>query len=475
MINMSKENFNKKVKEGKVFNLYLQFYGDEITPISIFYNLEGKNKFLLESAFFNENKGRFSYMGSNPYKKIFSRRDEVTTIDETENRFSFNGNVMKELKSNIKLPYDGELDAFAGGAIGYLGYDAVRLFEKIPDNNEDELNVPDSFFNLYKTIIVYDHLKHSIKILYNVFPEEEKSYESIAEELNSLKDKIKEIKSLHSIDEKHVKKEFKASVTKEHYESMVEKAKEYIKAGDIFQVVPSQRFTAETDEAPFEVYRRLRIVNPSPYLFYIEFDGFTVVGASPESLVKCSRGIVETNPIAGTRRRGETEEEDKRLKEELLTDEKERAEHLMLVDLGRNDIGRISKFGTVEVKRFMEIDFYSHVMHMVSTVSGSLKEDKDCFDALSACFPAGTVSGAPKIRAMEIIEELENVRRGIYAGSVGFFSFNGDMDNCIAIRTIVFKDNKAYIQAGGGVVYDSEGSFEYEESLNKLRALKEVI
>lgn len=474
MINLSKEAFNKKIQEGRYFSIYLQFYSDEITPISIFYNLEGKNKFLLESAFFHEGKGRFSYLGEDPYKKIFSKKTEVT-VSELGFNSSFEGNVLEVLKKNIKVPYEEEMEGFIGGAVGYLGYDAVRLFEKIPDSNEDELNIPDSFYNLYKTVIVYDHLKHSVRLIYNVFLEEQKSYEEIAEKLYSLEKKIKVIKKLHSIEDSKEQKKFKESLSKKEYEAMVEKAKEYIGAGDIFQVVPSQRFSVKTKEAPFEVYRRLRIVNPSPYLFYIEFDGFTAVGASPESLVKLSKGVVETNPIAGTRRRGDTKEEDQRLKEELINDEKERAEHLMLVDLGRNDLGRVSKFGTVKVKRFMEIDFYSHVMHMVSTVTGDLREDKDCFDALAACFPAGTVSGAPKVRAMEIIEELEKYRRGIYAGSVGFFSFNGEMDNCIAIRTIVFKEENAYIQAGGGVVFDSDKTFEYEESLSKLRALMEVI
>ncbi|MDP4090859.1 MAG: anthranilate synthase component I family protein, partial [Bacillota bacterium] len=332
-----------------------------------------------------------------------------------------------------------------------------------------------SCFYIYKTVICYDHFKQLVTISYRIFKDESISYDEALRRLKDIKQSIKNNGSLHGLERTQRSVEYVFNSTRVSYEESVEKAKDYIRKGDIFQVVLSQRLHTVIEEHPFQIYRRLRSLNPSPYMFYIEFDGFTVAGASPESLVKVSGRVVETNPIAGTRPRGKDRQQDELFKAELLADEKEKAEHLMLVDLGRNDIGKVSRFGTVKVERFMEIDCYSHVMHMVSTVSGELQENLDCFDALRSCFPAGTVSGAPKIRAMEIIDELEQTRRGIYAGAVGYFSFNGDMDTCIAIRTIVFKGNRAYIQAGAGIVYDSQKDKEYEETLNKLGAMREVI
>lgn len=327
----------------------------------------------------------------------------------------------------------------------------------------------------YKSFICYDHFKHRIYIVYNVYPDEDVEYEEVLQEINGLLQEIKstniEFHDLSPQEEKEVNYNF----TKEEFCQIVKKAKEYIEKGDIFQVVLSQRLKARVNSHPFEVYRRLRSKNPSPYLFYIDFGVFQLLGSSPESLVSVFGDKVTTNPIAGTRRRGKDVEEDLRLKDELLKDEKERAEHVMLVDLGRNDIGKVSEFGSVKIERFMEVDFYSHVMHIVSTVSGKLKRGLTAFDALIACLPAGTVSGAPKIRAMEIIDELENVRRSFYAGAVGYFSYNGNMDMCIAIRTILFKEGYAYVQAGAGIVYDSIPEMEYCETLNKAMALKEVL
>lgn len=477
MLNMDREDFERKVNSGEAFSLIYSMPGDEVTPISIFLNLNGSNRFLLESAFMKESKGRYSYMGCNPCMKIQSREAEVTIEHSNGVKESFKGDVLKVLKEHVHMEaneHNCDLP-FIGGAVGYLGYDAVRSFESIPDDNMDELQVPDSSFNIYDTIICYDHFKNIVQIIYQVFKNESRSFQDIVEHLEDVKANIMKPGSMHEMNKRKTSPEYSCNTTKDKFEEAVESARSYIKKGDIFQVVLSQRLSASIDEHPFEVFRRLRSLNPSPYLFYIEFDGFTAAGASPESLVKTMGSTVETNPIAGTRPRGKDKIMDEIFKKELVSDEKERAEHLMLVDLGRNDIGKVSKFGSVKLQRFMEVDCYSHVMHLVSNVSGEMKKEHDCFDALRACFPAGTVSGAPKIRAMEIIDELEQVRRGIYAGAVGYFSYNGDMDTCIAIRTIVFKNNKAYIQAGAGIVYDSQKTLEYEETINKLKALLEAI
>ncbi|AST59232.1 anthranilate synthase component I [Thermoanaerobacterium thermosaccharolyticum] len=304
----------------------------------------------------------------------------------------------------------------------------------MPSKNIDEIGIPDAYFMFYKEFICYDHFKHTVSVIYNVFSDDDETYDSIEKKLNLMIENIKNNVKSHELPPKSDVVSVESNFTLKEFCNIVEKAKEYIKNGDIFQVVPSQRLKIETKSKPFDIYRRLRSTNPSPYMFYIDFEDFQLIGSSPESLVSVFGDKVTTNPIAGTRRRGKCEEEDLKLKEELLNDEKERAEHVMLVDLGRNDIGKVSEFGSVKLDRFMEVDFYSHVMHIVSKVSGILKKGFTAFDALIACLPAGTVSGAPKIRAMEIIDELENVSRSFYAGSVGYFSFNGNMDMCIAIR-----------------------------------------
>ncbi len=469
-INLTRKEFESLKGQNKVFPFFAEINGDEITPIGIFYSLGGENKFLLESAERGRN-GRYSFIGANPYLKIYSRGYEVEIfnsnlkkekgriLDYTKNLFNINYDQL-----NLKIP-------FTGGAVGYVGYDVMRQYEKIPETNPDELKIPDSYLMFYKNFITYDHLTHKILIVKNIF--EKDSYEDSLKEFEKIEEDIRKVE-MHDLPVTQ-RKEFKSNFTEDEFCRIVERAKSYIKAGDIFQVVLSQRLSSESHSDPFEVYRRLRSINPSPYLFFIDFGDFQMTGSSPESLVNVFDGRVMTNPIAGTRPRGRNEDEDKKLALELMKDEKERAEHLMLVDLGRNDIGRISEFGTVKVERFMEIEMYSHVMHIVSTVSGKLKSSFTPFDALVSCLPAGTVSGAPKIRAMEIIEELENVKRSFYAGSVGYFSFNGNMDMCIAIRTILFKDQKAYIQGGAGIVYDSDPHREYHEALNKLKALQEAI
>ena len=387
------------------------------------------------------------------------------------------GKVLDYVKEQVSIPYlktDIPLP-FVGGAIGYVGYDVIRQYEKLPNVNPDELQAPEAYLMFYKQFISYDHYQHKMTLVHNVFPEDTEDYETITANLEKLAETMNQTNGIRPFQEVNPNQQVSSNVSEAEFCTLVEKAKEYIKAGDIFQVVLSQRLKIKSESEPFDIYRRLRTKNPSPYLFYIDLGDFQVVGSSPESLVTVQDGEVMTNPIAGTRRRGKNEEEDNELKKELLADEKERAEHVMLVDLGRNDIGRISEFGSVKLDKFMEVDIYSHVMHIVSKVTGKLKPGLTCFEALSACLPVGTVSGAPKIRAMGIIDELEKTKRGIYAGAVGYFSYNGNMDTCIAIRTIILKDGFAYVQAGAGIVHDSVPQSEYTETLNKAMALKEVI
>ncbi|OFI06084.1 anthranilate synthase component 1 [Clostridium acetireducens DSM 10703] len=476
MINITKEQFNRYKKENIVFPVVVEINGDEITPISIFYNLEGKNKFLFESCYNGQESGRYSFIGVNPYKTIKSYGDEIQVI-EKEGIEKFKGQVLDYIKKFVTVDYNSkEINIpFTGGAVGYAGYDIVRQYENLKCNNIDEINIPEAYFMFYKTIICYDHFRHTLSIIYNVLKESDEDYYSIINEINLLISKIKIKNNIHEIPKITEEKEFKSNFSEEEFCSIVNKAKEYIKKGDVLQVVLSQRLIADFNSNPFDVYRRLRSKNPSPYLFYIDFQDFQVVGSSPESLVSVKGDKVITNPIAGTRPRGRNSEEDNNLKKELLSDEKEISEHIMLVDLGKEDIGNVSEFGSVNVEKYMEVDFYSRVMHIVSKVSGKLKKDYSCFDALKSCLPAGTVSGAPKLRSMEIIDELENVKRGLYAGAVGYFSYNGNMDTCIAIRTVIFKDKKAYLQAGAGIVSNSNAKSEYIETLNKALGVKEVI
>lgn len=476
MINLSENEFLTLKKQNKVFPVQLTVNADQQTPIGIYYNLQGEHKFLLESVYSEREIGRYSFIGANPYKKIrsFGEKVEIIADGKTEHHL---GKVLDYVQEQVSVPYAevGIPLPFVGGAVGYVGYDVIRQYEKLPQENVDELNVPEAYLMFYKLFICYDHFQHKMTIVHNVFPEDAENYKSIVSRLQKVEGMLNEANGIQAFKESDLDKKLQSNLTETQFCDLVEQAKEYIKAGDIFQVVLSQRLTTDTQSEPFDIYRRLRSKNPSPYLFYIDFDGFQIVGSSPESLVTVQGRTVMTNPIAGTRVRGKTEEEDNKLKLELLTDEKEKAEHMMLVDLGRNDIGRISEFGTVKIDKFMEVEVYSHVMHIVSQVSGELKKGLTAFDALSACLPVGTVSGAPKIRAMAIIDELENTKRGIYAGAVGYFSYNGNMDTCIAIRTIILKDGKAYVQAGAGIVHDSVAKSEYAETLNKAMAMKEVI
>jgi len=476
MVNLTESEFEKKKSLNVIFPMFININGDELTPVNIFYKLKGKYKFLLESASNLGEEGRYSFMGSSPYMLLSSKGENITITKGTETK-NQKGKVLDYAEGHLLKAYEkSDLELpFVGGAIGYIGYDIIRQYENLPDNNPDELNLPETFLLFYNDFICFDHFKNTLLLIHNVIPEEDEDYNTVFNKLNAMKAMIDKEFPNHELIHSSQNKEVISNYKKEDFCSLVNKAKDYITAGDIFQVVLSQRLRIKNNVDPFEVYRKLRRSNPSPYMFYIDFESFKLAGASPESLVKVKNNKVITNPIAGTRPRGETAKEDQQLKEELLKDEKELAEHLMLVDLGRNDIGKISEFGSVKLDKFMEVEFFSHVMHICSKVSGTLRPGLNCFNALQSCLPVGTVSGAPKIRAMEIIDELENTRRGIYSGAIGYFSYDGDMDTCIAIRTIVFKDDFAYVQAGAGIVYDSVPESEYAETLNKTMALMEVL
>lgn len=462
MANITKKEFQSKKKSKAAFSLISEYRGDEITPIRLFNGLKGNRRFIFESGSTENYFGRYSFLGEDPYKEIVGN-----SLLEIEN-----------LKKEIRINFDNESNhfSFKGGAIGYMAYDTIALYEKkIVFKNEDKLNIPLIRFNLYSRYITYDHFTHKVFVIDNILENDNREYERIIKEqkeyILNLLYKPANIEELE--EKKDINIEFCTS--KEKYEENVRMAKEYILAGDIFQVVPSLRMKCETEKSFFEIYRSLREVNPSPYMYLIDYDTYQIIGSSPESVVSVKNGKVSTKPIAGTRKRGETPEIDSELEKELMKDKKELAEHVMLVDLARNDIGKISEIATVEVQDFMKVEKFSHVMHITSSVSGKLLNNLDGFDALSSCLPAGTLSGAPKIRAMEVIEELEEYSRGIYGGSVGYFSYGGDTDMAIAIRTMVMIGKTVYLQAGAGVVYDSVPEEEFEEAQNKLMALKEAL
>ncbi len=468
----------------------MEVYADMETPISLFKRFEDSGYcFLLESVEGGEKWARYSFIGRNPFLVLKSSCNK--TVIEDKNGFSRveEGNpidVLKKTMQAYKSPEIPEAPRFNGGAVGFFGYDLIRYYENLPNVPKDDLNLPESHFMFTDEVIVFDHLKQKIHIIVNLHVNGniERAYNSTTERIKSIYREI--ISSRWKIQDNFKpefggkKREFSynSNISKEEYCNNVIKAKQYIKDGDIFQVVLSQRLCVKTDQKPFNVYRVLRIINPSPYMYYLKFKDYCLAGSSPEMLVRVENGRVETCPIAGTRKRGSTLQEDEALEKELLADEKELSEHTMLVDLGRNDIGKVSKYGTVLVKDLMHIEKYSHVMHIVTNVQGDLRYDKTQFDALMSILPAGTLSGAPKVRAMEIIDEMETVKRGPYGGSIGYLSFNGNLDSCITIRTLIFKDGKAYVQAGAGIVADSIPEKEYEETINKagalLKALEEV-
>ncbi len=495
MYSPSLKDFLKLSRKGNVIPVYKEINADLDTPVSALLKIKkGSHSFLLESVEGQEKIARYSFLGSSP-ALIFKSKDGNIQIEDlrkhSRRRFRAESSPLDEIKSLLQdfKPVDIKgLPRFYGGLVGYIGYDMVRFFENIPDKNKDDLGLWDCVFMLTDNMLVFDHVNHTIKIVANImlspggrplsasqktsiYKKAVKKIESIHQELNKpLRGKELEFAAAHS-----KKAGVSSNFTRNEFSEIVNQAKRYIRKGDIIQVVLSQRFQARVKRPALDIYRKLRSLNPSPYMFFLQLEDLCLVGSSPEMLVRCEDGLVQTMPIAGTRRRGKTEEEDKRLAQELLQDKKERAEHLMLVDLGRNDLGKVCRSGEVRVAEFMRVERYSHVMHLVSEVRGRLDKKYDCYDLLKACFPAGTVSGSPKIRAMEIVDELENLRRGPYAGCVGYFSFSGNLDTCITLRTIVIKEGVAYIQAGAGIVADSVPEKEYLESVNKARAMLEAI
>ncbi|WP_127530746.1 anthranilate synthase component I [Paenibacillus kobensis] len=463
---------------------------DTETPIRVFQHFyKERNAFLLESVEGGVQWARYSFIGTDPFLLLYGKNGTMI-LEQKGEKTELRDKPLELLKAKLRTyrsPQLQDLPPFTGGAIGFFGYDLLQYYEKLPSHRIDDLQMNDLQFMFCDQVIVFDHVKQQIQVIGNVHIPEgatdqdiEAAYNATCARIDAAIERLQQPLPLQVTAGGPVPSdpelgEVKSNVTKEQFLANVDKAKDYIRAGDIFQVVLSQRFSIETEVNPLHVYRVLRTMNPSPYMYYLKLDDEIIVGTSPEALVKVDGDKVETRPIAGTRPRGKTPEQDAALEVELLADEKERAEHLMLVDLGRNDIGRVSEFGTVKCDAYMEIERYSHVMHIVSNVSGKLRQDKDFFDAFISCMPAGTVSGAPKLRAMEIIAELENESRGAYAGAIGYLGFGGSLNTCITIRTIIFKNGKAYVQAGAGIVWDSVPENEYEETVNKAKASLKAI
>ena len=479
-----KKEFIKKAKKGNLVPVFKEIVADMETPASAFRKISSKNFcFLLESVEGGENIARYSFLGSNPSILFSSKGQQASVIEDgKEKKYRMKKTPIEELKilmSRYKAVEENRLPRFYGGAVGYIGYDTVRFFEKLPDGNADKLNFPDTFFMFTDTILIFDHVNHTIKVVSNAFIKNSpiKAYNEAIKKIDTLvkllKQPLKPLPAESYARDKKIK--VSSNFTKDKFKKIVSKAKKYIRAGDIVQVVLSQRFQMDFKTDNFNLYRALRSVNPSPYMYYLKFKDLNIIGSSPEIHVRCEDGNVELRPIAGTRRRGKTRAEDARLEKELLSDEKEKAEHIMLVDLGRNDIGRVCGVGSISVPELMVIEKYSHVMHIVSDVRGTLKKGKNIYDLMKATFPAGTVSGAPKIRAMEVIDELENTKRGIYSGAIAYFSFSGNLDSAITIRTIVVKGKKAFIQAGAGIVADSVPEKEYYETVNKAKGMIKAV
>lgn len=471
----------KLAKQGNVIPVATTILADTETPVSVWMKVFEKEKysFLLESVTGGDTVARYSFIGGNPFLTFRANGNQWSIQGERSE--SGTGNPIqkiRELLSDYKGVHVEGLPRFSGGAVGFFSYDSVRLWEEIPDENPDESSLEEIFFGFYRTLIAFDNKEHRLMIISNMIVDEttdlEAAYKDACYEIGRMEDRLA-VRLTRTNISVHPSETPRSNMTRDQYEKAVEKCKEYITAGDIFQVVLSQRFQLKVQANPFDLYRILRVVNPSPYMYYLNCDGASVIGASPEMLVRVENGVVETRPIAGTRPRGANEHEDELLARDLKKDPKEVAEHIMLVDLGRNDLGKVCEYGSVTPEEIMHIEKYSHVMHLVTNVRGTLAKDRDALDALFACFPAGTLSGAPKIRAMEIIDELELVRRNLYGGTLGYFDFSGNMDSCIVIRTIVYKDSTATVQAGAGIVADSVPSREYDETVNKAMALFSAI
>lgn len=482
----SKSEFIKLSKKGNLIPVYCELLTDFETPISCFCKIDKSDySFLLESVEGQERIGRYTFLGSNPSLVIKSKNDTIEILEEGRvKKYKTSKNPLDEIKkimSKFKFVKVKGIPRFCGGLVGYLGYDIVRFIEDLPHNTKDSLKLPDSILMLTDTILIFDHVNKTVKVVSNAYIKNGKANAAYQKATKKIDKIVQCLKKDYSAKINLGKRKrttpsvIESNFTKENFKKIVMKAKRYIKMGDIIQVVLSQCLKTKIETEPFNIYRTLRYINPSPYMYYLKFKELKLIGSSPEIMVRLEDKKVELRPIAGTRPRGRSDKEDKRLINELINDPKERAEHIMLVDLGRNDIGRVSMYGTVEVPELMTIEKYSHVIHLVSDCTGKLKKGKDMFDVIKGAFPAGTVSGAPKVRAMEIIEELEVDKRGPYAGCVVYFGFTGNLDSCITIRTIVVKQNTAYIQAGAGIVADSVPEKEYQETLNKAKAMLEAI
>jgi len=483
----SQDEFESLASRGNLIPVVREILADMDTPLSLFRRLDdGRTAFLLESVEGGEKWARYSFIGVGARAMFRARGPEVEWTEGGETRrFRVDGDPLQVLRDRLSRyrpvsPEGVELPRFAGGAVGMIGWDWVRFVEQIPDENPDELGYPDLHFVFPETVVVYDNVRHSAMVIRTVTIEEgddvERCYRQATEELEAT---VRRLREPLPPEPRRVAvrrpMEVHPSITRQAYHAMVERAKEYIRAGDIFQVVLSQRFRIALQVEPFQIYRHLRRINPSPYLIFLRCDSGVLIGSSPEILVRVENGRIDLRPIAGTRPRGKTVEEDLALEKELLADPKELAEHVMLVDLGRNDVGRVAEVGSIEVNEYATIERYSHVMHIVSNVRGKLRSDLDWLDLLRASFPAGTLSGAPKVRAMEIIDELETLRRGPYGGCIGYVDYSGNMDMAITIRTLLVKDDSVFLQAGGGVVADSVPEAEYQESVNKAQALIQAI
>jgi anthranilate synthase component 1 len=480
------DEFSQLAERGNVIPLFAEFIADGETPVSAFKKLDNSGySFLFESTEKNDVLGRFSFVGIEPRVVIQSYGREIRLVEHgDEQRFDTTTDPLDEIRklmAGYRFVSHPELPRFAGGAVGFLGYEAINFFEpKVPLADGDDLHLPEMLFMIPSGLLIFDHRLRSLKIVVNAFVDDgspEAVYTRAAESADAIMRQLAQPADLPFVlTQESETQSARSNFRREEFEQAVERAREYIRAGDIFQVVLSQRFEADFSGDPLDFYRCLRFINPSPYMFCLKFaDDFALVGSSPEMHVRLVGDVVEIRPIAGTRGRGATIAEDERNAAELLADPKERAEHIMLVDLARNDVGRVADFGSVRVTEMMGIERYSHVMHIVSNVTGRLRNGCTAFDVVKSTFPAGTVSGAPKIRAMQIISELEKTRRGCYAGAIGYFGFDGNVDSCIALRCAVLKNGKAYFQAGAGIVADSEPRLEFEETVNKARAMSKAL
>ena len=486
MIQPSFKEFRQLAKQGNLIPVYHELLMDLETPLSFFKRIErDRYAFLLESVEGSERWARYSFLGTRPHRIFKARGSEIELVENGKKKSWHSDAPLKSLEGLLAgcrpVPVPG-VPPFFGGALGYVAYDAVAQLHEIANDKSEPLRMPEIFFIFVQTLVAFDNLKHTIKIIDNVRVDGKtglrQAYNQAAARIGkviaSLKKKPRGIEP-RDLSQSGRGRKFKSNLSRRDFHEAVVRAKEYIRAGDIIQAVLCQRLETETNTDPFEIYRALRFINPSPYMFYLELEDLRVIGSSPETMVRLTAGTIELRPIAGTRRRGATPEEERQLEADLLADPKERAEHIMLVDLGRNDVGRVAEVGSVEVNELMAIERYSHVIHIVSNVRGKLAPDKTAFDLFVSAFPAGTVSGAPKIRAMQVISELEPEKRGLYAGAIGYFGYNGNLDTCIVIRTIVMKGKKVFINAGAGIVADSDPEAEYQETLNKARAMLKAV